>query len=127
MDKTKKEKLADLSKALGHTHRIEIIKILLNLHPNSKCMVSSIVEQLPISQSTVSQHLKILKEAGWIEGNIEGPRVCYCLKKAVFEQYTDMLNELKEKIKLSYADTVIIILLSSLFNNDHKGTWSIIL
>ncbi len=98
MDKTKKEKLADLSKALGHTHRIEIIKILLNLHPNSKCMVSSIVEQLPISQSTVSQHLKILKEAGWIRGEIEGPRICYCLREGVFEQYIETLNALKDNI-----------------------------
>ncbi len=92
-----KEKFADLSKALGHPHRIEIIEILTNLPSKSQCMVGNIVKRLPISQSTVSQHLKILKEAGWIEGNIEGPRVCYCLKKGVFEQYTDMLNELKEK------------------------------
>ena len=59
-------------------------------------MVGHIVNQLPISQSTVSQHLKILKEAGWIKGKIEGPKVCYCLKKDIFEQYTEMLNELKE-------------------------------
>ncbi len=97
MDNSKKEKFAQLSKALGHPHRIEIIKILVNLPSDSQCMVSNIVKQLPISQSTVSQHLKILKKAGWIKGNIEGPRVCYCLEKGVFENYTDMLNELKEK------------------------------
>jgi DNA-binding transcriptional ArsR family regulator len=59
-------------------------------------MVGNIVDQLPVSQSTVSQHLQILKQAGWIKGKIEGPRVCYCLKKGIFEQYTEMLNELKE-------------------------------
>jgi|SRR5690554_405988 len=99
MDNKDKEKFAGLSKALGHPHRIEIIKILVNLPSNSQCMVGNIVKQLPISQSTVSQHLKVLKEAGWIEGNIEGPRVCYCLKQGVFEKYYVMLNELKGKSK----------------------------
>lgn len=97
MDNRKQKTFAELSKALGHPHRLEIINILVNLPSNSQCMVGNIVKQLPISQSTVSQHLKILKEAGWIEGKIEGPRVCYCLKQGIFKQYTDMLNELKEK------------------------------
>lgn len=95
MEESKKEKLAELSKALGNPHRLEIIKILNNLPCDSTCMVGSIVEQLPISQSTVSQHLKILKNAGWIKGEIEGPRVCYCLKEGVFDHYNDLLNELK--------------------------------
>ena len=99
MNKKKKEIFAELSKALGHQHRLEIINILANLSSDSQCMVGNIVKQLPISQSTVSQHLKILKEAGWIEGNIKGPRVCYCLKQGVFEQYLNMLNELKKSEK----------------------------
>ncbi len=95
MDYREKEEFAELSKALGHPHRLEIIKILADLPTNSQCMVSNIVDQLPISQSTVSQHLKILKEAGWIEGRIEGPRVCYCLKDDVFKKYIKLLLELK--------------------------------
>ena len=96
MNNNKKEEFAELSKALGHPHRLEIINILSNLPCNSQCMVGSIVKQLPISQSTVSQHLKILKKAGWIKGKIEGPKVCYCLKDDIFEYYTHLLNELKE-------------------------------
>lgn len=89
------DKLAVLSKALGHPHRIRILKILNNLQ--SECMVGNIVNQLPISQSTVSQHLKILKEAGWIKGRIKGPKVCYCLRENIFEQYTVLLSEFKEE------------------------------
>ncbi|MGM0437677.1 MAG: ArsR/SmtB family transcription factor [Bacillota bacterium] len=97
MDELNKDEFAQLSKALGHPHRLKIINILVNLSSDSQCMVGNIVDKLPISQSTVSQHLKILKEAGWIEGNIEGSRVCYCLKEDIFEKYTEMLNKLKEK------------------------------
>ena len=96
MNKSKKEELAELSKALGHPHRLEIIKILNNLPCDSQCMVGNIVDQLPISQSTVSQHLKILKNAGWIKGEIEGPKVCYCLEENIFKYYNDLLNELKQ-------------------------------
>src|SRR6056297_1799417 len=96
MEDIKKNKLAELSKALGHPHRLEIIKILAGLPSDSQCMVGNIVEQLPISQSTVSQHLKILKEAGWIKGRIEGPRVCYCLQEEIFDFYNELLDELKD-------------------------------
>lgn len=96
MKTEKKKELAKLSKALGNPHRIEIIRILGSLPCDSKCMVGSIVEQLPISQSTVSQHLKILKKSGWIKGHIEGPKVCYCLEENVFEYYKSLLNELKD-------------------------------
>lgn len=86
--------LAELAKALGHRHRIKIIKILAELPENNKCMVSSIVEELPIAQSTVSQHLKVLKEAGWIEGSIDGPRVCYCLKEGVLDYFKKEFDRL---------------------------------
>lgn len=95
MDNRKKEEFAELSKALGHPHRLEIIKILVNLSSDSKCMVGNIVDQLPVSQSTVSQHLKILKEAGWIKGRVEGPRICYCLREGIFKRYIELLQELQ--------------------------------
>ncbi|ADQ14101.1 ArsR/SmtB family transcription factor [Halanaerobium hydrogeniformans] len=86
--------LAELAKALGHRHRVKIIKMLAEFPENNKCMVSSIVEELPIAQSTVSQHLKILKEAGWIEGRIDGPRVCYCLKEGILEYFKAEFDQL---------------------------------
>ncbi len=95
MDKQKMNDLAKLSKALGHPRRLEIIKILIDLPQDSQCIVGNIVEQLPISQSTVSQHLKVLKKAGWIKGRTEGPKVCYCLRKDVFKYYNELLLELQ--------------------------------
>lgn len=97
MDKNKDEKLdqlAELAKGLSHPHRLRIIKILAKLPSENQCMVNSIVDQLPIAQSTVSQHLKILKETGWIEGKIDGSRVCYCIKKDVFNKYITELERL---------------------------------
>lgn len=70
--------LAEVSKALGHPARIKIIRLLAR---RGKCLCGEIVDELPLAQSTVSQHLKILKEAGLIRGEIDGPRVCYCLSE----------------------------------------------
>lgn len=71
------EELASLSKALGHAARVKILRILA--HKNA-CMCGDIVEELPLAQSTVSQHLKVLKDAGLIRGDVDGPRVCYCIE-----------------------------------------------
>ena len=68
--------LAILAKALGHPARVQIIRILTR---KTSCVCGDIVEELPLAQSTVSQHLKVLKEAGLICGEVEGVRVCYCL------------------------------------------------
>ncbi len=70
--------LAEVSKALGHPARIKIIRLLAR---RGKCLCGEIVEVLPLAQSTVSQHLKVLKDAGLIRGEIDGPRVCYCLSE----------------------------------------------
>ena len=97
-DKNKKDtrkELAQLSKALSHPYRVQIIEILSNLPSDNQCMVSSLVDQLPIAQSTVSQHLKILKEAGWIKGRIEGPKICYCLEENIFEYYQQLIDSLQ--------------------------------
>ena len=88
--------LSELAKGLSHPHRLRIIKILAKLPSDNQCMVSSIVDQLPIAQSTVSQHLKILKKTGWIEGRIDGPRVCYCIREDVFAKYKKELEQLFE-------------------------------
>ena len=67
---------ARYAKALAHPARIAIIKLLAR---RQTCMCGDIVEELPLSQSTVSQHLKELKDAGLIKGDIDGARVCYCI------------------------------------------------
>jgi len=69
--------LATLAKALGHPLRVQILRLLVR---KNACVCGDIVTELPRSQSTVSQHLKVLKEAGLIRGDIDGPRVCYCVE-----------------------------------------------
>ncbi len=71
------EELAMLAKALGHPARVQILRLLSN---RVSCVCGEIVDQLPLAQSTVSQHLKVLKDAGLIRGEIDGPRICYCLE-----------------------------------------------
>lgn len=85
--KTQNE-LATLAKALGHPARIAILQFLAN---KKSCVCGDIVDELPLSQSTVSQHLKELKNAGLIKGNIEGPSVCYCID-------TEVWNKAKAKL-----------------------------
>jgi ArsR family transcriptional regulator len=67
--------LALIAKALGHPMRVRILRILAE---RRACLCGELVAELPISQATVSQHLKMLKEAGLVQGEIDGPRVCYC-------------------------------------------------
>ncbi|HNP16884.1 MAG TPA: metalloregulator ArsR/SmtB family transcription factor [Fulvivirga sp.] len=73
--------LARLAKALGHPARIAIIE---HLTKAQSCICGDIVKELPLSQSTVSQHLKELKSVGLIKGTIEGPSVCYCINNEVW-------------------------------------------
>jgi DNA-binding transcriptional ArsR family regulator len=84
-------KIARYAKALGHPARIAIIRLLLK---RQSCICSEIVEELPLSQSTVSQHLKELKEAGIIKGEIDGPRICYCIDSDEWSKVSSYLNEL---------------------------------
>lgn len=73
--------LAALAKALGHPARIAIVQFLVR---TKSCVCGDIVDELPLSQSTVSQHLKELKKVGLIKGDIEGPTVCYCIDYKVW-------------------------------------------
>src|SRR6059036_867698 len=68
--------LARLAKALGHPARVAIVRMLLE---RGECVCGDIVSRLPLAQATVSQHLKVLKLAGLIQGEIDPPRVCYCV------------------------------------------------
>ncbi len=73
--------LARIAKALGHPARIAIIEHLLKVNA---CICSDIVNELPLAQPTISQHLKELKNAGLIKGNVEGNSICYCIDKKTF-------------------------------------------
>ncbi len=75
--------LAAIAKALSHPARIAILKILA---AQNACICGEIVEILPLAQSTVSQHLKELKNAGLIKGTIDGPKSCYCINREAFEK-----------------------------------------
>lgn len=85
--------LASLAKALGHPARIAILQYLMK---SKACMCGDIVEVLPLSQSTVSQHLKELKNAGLIRGSIDGPSVCYCIDENAWLNAQKAMNTLFE-------------------------------
>ena len=89
----KDNKVAKYAKALSHPARIAILKLLIK---KQACICGDIVEELPLSQSTVSQHLKELKDAGLIQGDIEGAKVCYCIDEKEWKQAQGYLNELFE-------------------------------
>jgi ArsR family transcriptional regulator, arsenate/arsenite/antimonite-responsive transcriptional repressor len=77
------EQLAELAWAVAHPARVRIVRLLIN---RQACVCGEIVEQLPLAQSTVSQHLKILKESGLIQGEVDGPKVCYCINPARLQE-----------------------------------------
>ena len=83
--------LAKTAKALGHPARIAILQFLVK---TKACVCGDIVDELPLSQSTVSQHLKELKNAGLIKGNIEGPSVCYCIDERGWSKAQGLINGL---------------------------------
>lgn len=91
--KFKDVQLAKYAKALSHPARIAILRILAN---SKQCVCGDIVLELPLSQSTVSQHLKELKEAGFIKGEIDGPRICYCIDFDVWEDVKFRLSAFLE-------------------------------
>jgi ArsR family transcriptional regulator len=85
------EELAVLAKAIGHPARVQILRILVR---DNSCICSDIVDRLPLAQSTVSQHLKILKEAGLIRGELDGPRVCYCVEPRALRRFKALVGGL---------------------------------
>lgn len=98
---TQQNELANISKALGHPARVAIIDYLLKV---DTCICGDIVNELPLAQPTVSQHLKELKNAGIIKGTIEGTAICYCIDEKAIEilkQYfvTILLSLEKKKIE----------------------------
>ena len=98
-ERAEERELAALAKALGHPARAQIVRLLLS---RDACYCGEIVEELPLAQATVSQHLKVLKEAGLIRGEIEGPRTCYCADRERLAALAQLVGALlREAVELS--------------------------
>jgi DNA-binding transcriptional ArsR family regulator len=91
----KQNKIAMYSNALAHPARVAILQILSK---KQKCICGDIVDDLPLSQSTVSQHLKELKEAGFIKANTDGAKVCYCIDDEAWESAKEYLADFFESL-----------------------------
>ncbi|WP_269236345.1 ArsR/SmtB family transcription factor [Flavobacterium flavigenum] len=87
----KQNQIAIIAKALGHPARIAIIEYLLKVN---SCICGDIVNELPLAQPTISQHLKELKNAGLIKGNIEGNAICYCIDEKTFDVLKDYFSNI---------------------------------
>ncbi len=85
------DELSEIFKSLAHPARIEIVKHLKSVN---SCICGEIVNMLPLSQSTVSQHLKQLKKSGLVKGEIEGPKTCYCIDNEVLKKFKDAVTNL---------------------------------
>ena len=85
------QELAQLAKALGHPARVAILKMLI---ARGDCICGEIVSELPLAQATVSQHLKVLKEAGLVQGEVDGPRVCYCVNPVAVRRLKRLIEAL---------------------------------
>jgi len=103
MGTSKKEKfsknqnhLAELAKALSHPARIAILQFLTT---NDTCMCGDVVDDLPLSQATVSQHLAVLKNVGLIRGEAEGPKVCYHINLKAWQEARQLLTQFLEDTK----------------------------
>ncbi len=87
--------IAKYAKALSHPARVAILNVLLK---RQSCICGAIVDELPLSQSTVSQHLKELKAAGLIKGDIDGVSVCYCIDEKEWTKAKNQLGLLLDKL-----------------------------
>jgi ArsR family transcriptional regulator len=90
---------ASLAKALGHPARVRILRLLLS---RDSCYCGGIVDELPLAQATVSEHLRVLRDAGLIQGEIEGPRVRYCANPDGLARFARLLDGLIAEV--SHAD-----------------------
>lgn len=82
-------RVAELAKAFAHPARIAILQLLAQ---KKACVCGDLVDELPLAQATVSQHLKELKRIGIIAGEIDPPRVCYCINEAVWEEAREVFG-----------------------------------
>ena len=92
---TEQNELADLAKVLGHPARIAILEHLLN---SNSCINHDLVEEIGLAQATISQHLKELKQAGLVQGTIDGTRMCYCIDPEQWESARKVITALFDKL-----------------------------
>ncbi len=105
MNKSKKnefsqelQEIARFAKAISHPARVAILQTLAD---KNSCICGEIVEVMPLSQSTVSQHLKELRDAGIITGTIQGPASCYCINYSKLKRNFESLNNLINKLTIN--------------------------
>jgi len=91
MEKDEKEIFLNVSKALGNDVRFQILEFMAT-HPG--CITGNIVDYLPLAQSTISQHLKVLKDARIIQGEVEGASTKYCINKETIKKYRELMNKI---------------------------------
>lgn len=92
----KQNEVASMAKALGHPARIAIVEHLLSVN---SCICGDIVNEIPLAQPTISQHLKELKNAGLINGTVEGNAICYCVNEKAIEQLVGYFSKITAKLK----------------------------
>jgi DNA-binding transcriptional ArsR family regulator len=92
----KQNSIATLAKAIGHPARVAIIEFLLK---HDSCICGDIVSELPLAQPTISQHLKELKNAGWIKGNVEGNSICYCVDEKALQKMQAYFTSVAAKLE----------------------------
>lgn len=97
----KQNRTANLLKALAHPARVAIVEHLLNA---KACICGDLVNELSLAQPTISQHLKELKNAGIIQGTVEGTSVCYCLKEESISELHDFLKQVVEMLKVQKSN-----------------------
>lgn len=83
--------LAAIARAMGHPVRMRLLRLLL---ARETCIAGELAGEIPLAASTVSQHLKILKEAGLVKGEVDGPRRCYCVDRSVLARFKALVEEL---------------------------------
>lgn len=92
----KQNAIANLAKAIGHPARVAILEYLLKV---DSCICNDIVNELPLAQPTISQHLKELKSAGIIKGSIEGNSICYCINEKALEKLQVYFGNITAKLE----------------------------
>lgn len=112
---TSDEALSAIAKALAHPARIKIIRLLLS---KTSCIGGEITSELGLAQSTVSEHLRILKAAGVIVGEIEHPRVCYTLRPGSMLALADLLEHISDKTQAAEANGGLCCPLENRFEHE---------
>jgi len=89
------KRIAALAKALSHPARVAILELLAK---RASCICGDITDELPLAQSTISQHLKALKKSGIIKGEVDGVRVCYCLNEEVVREFQELMDRFSTQL-----------------------------